>query len=115
MLSIVYGADILTSGYKLVQVLCDASQVIEGVYGADIELHEDRELFTLLKELLNQDWMADIKLVERDENEGGADLLARHSFSPMASFLIEGGRCSATAGWLHVCSLILCLFFPSLL
>ena len=69
-----------TSGYRLVQVLCDASQVIEGVYGADIELHEDRELFTLLKELLNQDWMTDIKLVERDENEG-ADLLARHSFS----------------------------------
>ena len=26
-----------TSGYRLVQVLCDASQVIEGVYGADIE------------------------------------------------------------------------------
>ena len=44
-----------TSDYMLVQVLCDASQVIEGVYGADIELHKDTELFTLLKELLNQD------------------------------------------------------------
>ena len=68
-----------TSGYRLVQVLCDASQVIEGVYGADIELHEDKELFTLLKELLNQDWMTNIKLVGRGENEsisvGKAQLL----------------------------------------
>ena len=32
------------------------------------------------KELLNQDWMDDMKLVERDEN-GGADLLANDSFS----------------------------------
>ena len=69
-----------TPGYRLVQVLCDASQVIEGVYGADIELHEDMELFSILKELLNQNWMADIKLVECNENEG-ADLLARRNFS----------------------------------
>ena len=66
-------------GYKEVRILCDASQVIEGVYGADVDLHEDKDQIMTIRELLNREWQAEITLIRREDNEE-ADQLARRSF-----------------------------------